>query len=68
MAIKNTDWMMGKRTGVAYPGEIEMVLLPAIATTGREVMDLLRETRVAIANELGSRGEREKGRKGELSG
>ena len=65
VAIKNTDWMMGKRTGVAYPGEIEMVLLPAIETKGREVMDLVRETRVAIANELGSRGEREKGRKGE---
>ena len=52
VAIKNTDWMMGKRTGVAYPGEIEMVLLPAIETKGREVMDLLRETRIAIAREL----------------
>ena len=29
VAIKNTDWMMGKRTGLAYAGEIEMHLLPA---------------------------------------
>ena len=56
VAIKNTDWMMGKRTGVAYGGEIEMVLLPAIETKGRDVMELLRETRAAIARELGSRG------------
>lgn len=52
VAIKNTDWMMGKRTGVAYPGEMEIVLLPAIETRGKEVMELLRETRVAIAAEL----------------
>jgi 1-acyl-sn-glycerol-3-phosphate acyltransferase len=55
VAIKNTDWMMGKRTGVAYAGEIEMVLLPPIETTGKtaeDVMDLLRETRHAIAKEL----------------
>ena len=52
VAIKNTDSMMGKRTGVLFPGEIEMVLLPPIETKGREVMELLRETRVAIATEL----------------
>ena len=52
VAIKNTDWMMGKRTGVAYSGEIEMVLLPPIETKGRDVMELLRETRAAIAGEL----------------
>jgi 1-acyl-sn-glycerol-3-phosphate acyltransferase len=52
VAIKNTDWMMGKRTGVAYGGEVEMVLLPQIETKGREVMDLLRETRAAVAAEL----------------
>ncbi|HKP68469.1 MAG TPA: lysophospholipid acyltransferase family protein [Pyrinomonadaceae bacterium] len=52
VAIKNTDWMMGKRTGVAYPGEIEMVLLPRIETRGKDVMTILRETRVAIASEL----------------
>ncbi len=56
VAIKNTDWMMGKRTGVAYAGEIEMVLLPQIETNGLnaedDLMDLLRQTRSAIANEL----------------
>ncbi len=54
VAIKNTDWMMGKRTGVAYPGEIEMILLPAIETRGRDVMEILTETRAAIARELNS--------------
>ncbi|HEY0458190.1 MAG TPA: lysophospholipid acyltransferase family protein [Pyrinomonadaceae bacterium] len=56
VAIKNTDWMMGKKTGVAYPGTIEMVLLPAIETGTAEnvdLMELLRKTRAAIAEELG---------------
>lgn len=56
VAIKNTDRMMGKRTGVAYPGEIEVVLLPPIPTHGRtsdDVMELLLATRRAISAELG---------------
>lgn len=56
VAIKNTDWMMGKRTGVSYPGEVEMVLLPAIETRGKDVMTILRETRIAIAHELAGDG------------
>lgn len=52
VAIKNTDWMMGKKTGLAFPGEIEIVLLPPIEPAGRDVDDLLRETRAAIAGEL----------------
>ena len=52
VAIKNTDVMMGKRTGVCYSGTIEMVMLPPVRTEGREVMDILLETREAIANEL----------------
>lgn len=55
VAIKNTDWMMGKRTGVAYPGEIEMALLPPIETEGLtsdDVKELMQMTRLAIANEL----------------
>lgn len=56
VAIRNTDWMMGKRTGVAYSGQIEMVLLPPIETDGRdpetELMAVLNETRSAIAAEL----------------
>jgi 1-acyl-sn-glycerol-3-phosphate acyltransferase len=58
VAIKNTDWMMGKKTGVLFPGTIEMVLLPPIETRGskaeEDLMKLLAETREAIANELKS--------------
>ena len=53
VAIRNTDWMMGKKTGLAYSGVIEMVLLPPIETKGRDVMEILLETRAAIAGELG---------------
>lgn len=55
VAIKNTDWMMGKRTGVAFPGTIEMAILPPISTKGKtedDVMELLLATRTAIAKEL----------------
>ena len=55
VAIRNSDWMMGKRTGVAYPGELEMTLLPTIETKGRDVMEILVETRAAVAAELGRR-------------
>jgi hypothetical protein len=46
---------MGKRAGLAYPGCIEMVMLPPIPTTDKtadDVMGLLIETRAAIAGEL----------------
>ena len=52
VAIRNTDWMMGKKTGLAYPGVIEMTILKPIETKGRDVMEVLAETRVAIAEEL----------------
>jgi 1-acyl-sn-glycerol-3-phosphate acyltransferase len=55
VAMKNTDWMIGKRTGVAYPGEIKMILLPEITTAGRDSGDiptLLMQAREAIAREL----------------
>ena len=56
VAIKNTDVMMGKRTGVAYSGVIEMVLLPAVSVIERSgavtPLELLLETRAAIAGEL----------------
>ena len=45
----------GKRTGVAYAGEIEMTLLPPIETDGKtadDVMEILLETRKAIAEQL----------------
>jgi len=56
VAIKNTDWMMGKKNGTAYAGTVEMVLLPAIETKNVEtedLMELLKKTREAIAAELG---------------
>lgn len=56
VAIKNTDWMMGKKRGVAYPGEIEMVFMPPIETQGfiadNDLMKLLKEVRGQIAEEL----------------
>lgn len=55
VAIRNTDWMMGKRSGLAFPGTVEMVLLAPISTAGLSSDDidkLLLKTRFAIANEL----------------
>jgi 1-acyl-sn-glycerol-3-phosphate acyltransferase len=55
VAIKNTDRLMGKQTGVAYAGQIEMVILPPIPTAGKtsdDVLDLLLETREAIRTAL----------------
>ena len=52
VAIKNTDWMMGKRAGLAYAGTIEMNLLPPIETKDVEITELLRKTRAAIAEKM----------------
>lgn len=55
VAIKNTDALMGKRTGVSYGGEIQLIILPPIPTVGKtadDVFDLLLETRSAVAAEL----------------
>jgi 1-acyl-sn-glycerol-3-phosphate acyltransferase len=55
VAIKNTDRMMGKNTGVAFPGTIEMVILPPITVhADADVDELLASTRGAIARELAS--------------
>lgn len=57
VAIKKTDELMGKGTGVARPGTIEMVLLPPIGTEGLKtdeaVKRLAERTRALIAEELG---------------
>jgi 1-acyl-sn-glycerol-3-phosphate acyltransferase len=57
VAIKNTDVLMGKGTGQARTGTIEMVLLPAVDTTGFktdvEVQTLVDKVQQAIAKELG---------------
>lgn len=55
VAFKNTDRMMGKKTGVLHTGTIEMVLLPPIETKNvrdENLMELLSRTREAIAEEL----------------
>lgn len=56
VAIRNTDQMMGKKTGTAYAGTIEMVFLPPIQTEGltaeKDIDDLIAKTRAAIAEEL----------------
>lgn len=56
VAFKHTDMMMGKRRGVAYPGEIEMVLMPPIETKGldieKDLMPVLKRVRGMIADEL----------------
>ena len=56
VAIKNTDVLMGKGTGVARPGTIEMVILPPIETTGlstdEDVKRLAAEVRARVAEEL----------------
>ena len=57
VAIKNTDILMGKGTGRARKGTIEMVLLPAVRTTGiKEDVDVQRladTVQQAIGRELG---------------
>ena len=55
VAIKHTDGLMGKGTGVARPGTAEMVVLPPIETaglTGEDVRRLTERARRAIAEEL----------------
>jgi 1-acyl-sn-glycerol-3-phosphate acyltransferase len=61
VAIKNTDALMGKGTGAARPGTIEMVVLQPIETGGlkgdEDMKRLAERTRAAIAEELGLSGE-----------
>ena len=55
VAIKNTDYLMGKKTGVVNPGTMEIVLLPPIETanlTTEDLPELLEQTRKTIAEEL----------------
>jgi 1-acyl-sn-glycerol-3-phosphate acyltransferase len=59
VAMKNTDRLMGKGTGEARPGTIEMVLLPPIETAGlstdEDVLRLIDDAHRRIAEELGIR-------------
>jgi 1-acyl-sn-glycerol-3-phosphate acyltransferase len=55
VAFKNTDALMGKGTGVARPGTIEMVILPPIETKGMtdgDVKRLTEQTHARVAEEL----------------
>jgi 1-acyl-sn-glycerol-3-phosphate acyltransferase len=57
VAMKNTDRLMGKGTGRARTGTIEMVLLPPIETAGlstdEDVLRLIDLAHTRIAEELG---------------
>ena len=56
VAIRNSDVLMGKGTGEARPGTIEMLLMPPIDTVDRtsddDIDQLIAETRQLIAAEL----------------
>jgi 1-acyl-sn-glycerol-3-phosphate acyltransferase len=56
VAIRNTDRLMGKGTGEAKAGTIEMVLLPPVSTAGLstddEVKQLVDQVHAVIAKEL----------------
>lgn len=59
VAIKNTDYLMGKGTGEARPGTIEMVMLPPIPTVGcatdEAIKDLVGRVHAIIGEELEAR-------------
>src|SRR5882672_2767701 len=60
VAIKHSDLLMGKGTGEARSGTIEMVIMPPVQTSGvstdQEINDLVYEVRQQIARELGRPG------------
>jgi 1-acyl-sn-glycerol-3-phosphate acyltransferase len=57
VAIKNTDVLMGKGTGVARPGVIDIVFMPPISTdktkSDEEVNQLVQKVHSLVARELG---------------
>ena len=56
VAIKNSDVLMGKGTGEARSGSMEMVLLPPVETvdvkTDEDIDRLISDVRAAVAAEL----------------
>jgi hypothetical protein len=56
VAIKNTDYLMGKGTGEARAGTLEMVMLPPVSTVGHstdeEVKLLVNRVHSMISHEL----------------
>lgn len=63
VAIMNTDWMMGKKTGVLFPGTIRIKLLKPLPVANYQddegVIRLLTDTRSAIAYELSNCSDQE---------
>lgn len=57
VAIKNTDVLMGKGTGVAQPGVIEIIFLPPVSTdevkSDEQVNLLVKRVHSLVAQELG---------------
>jgi 1-acyl-sn-glycerol-3-phosphate acyltransferase len=57
IALKNSDMLMGKGTGEAWPGTIEMVFLPPVDTswvkTDTDLNDLVQRVQQMIMSELG---------------
>ncbi|HEY8186025.1 MAG TPA: lysophospholipid acyltransferase family protein [Pyrinomonadaceae bacterium] len=57
VAMKNTDQLMGKGTGEARAGTIEMVMLPPIPTAGystdEDIKQLIKRVHSLIGQELG---------------
>ena len=58
VAIKNTDHLMGKGTGEARAGTIEMIMLPPVSTAGvttdEDVKRLVDSVHSIIGKELGA--------------
>ena len=58
VAIKNTDYLMGKGTGEARAGTIKMTLLAPVSTadcsTDEQVKDLVNRVHLMISEELGA--------------
>jgi 1-acyl-sn-glycerol-3-phosphate acyltransferase len=58
VALKNSDVLMGKGTGEARSGTLEMVIMPPVETidrtTDEAINELISEVRQSIANELNS--------------
>ena len=56
VAIKNSDYLMGKKAGTAYPGTMEIVFFPPIETknlAAENNLEMLRDrTRTLIGEEL----------------
>ncbi|HYW74228.1 MAG TPA: lysophospholipid acyltransferase family protein [Pyrinomonadaceae bacterium] len=57
IALRNSDVLMGKGTGEAWPGTIEMIMLPPVDTswvkTDEDLETLVRQVQQVIMRELG---------------